>query len=140
MYQIKTEELNCHSDVFLSELQAVISEIAKNTVAIRSEVNRMKEDLKDTMGRLSTWSEEVTSLQTAITCLQSKVEKLTGKNKLKRQYEKGKYTNSGRRRTTGLDLSQGCFQTQSSTEDGSRHKNHTAVLCKPGVPTAGYHS
>ncbi|KAG9267588.1 hypothetical protein AMEX_G18444, partial [Astyanax mexicanus] len=63
-----------------SELQAVRLEISSSAAAIRSEVDRMKMDFTDMAGGLSTWSDEVASLQTAVTCLQSQVEKLKEKN------------------------------------------------------------
>ncbi|KAJ4940325.1 hypothetical protein JOQ06_026633 [Pogonophryne albipinna] len=63
-----------------SELQAVRSEITTNTIAIRAEMDQMKGDIKDVGEGLSTWSDEVNSLQTVVTNLKSQVKELQEKS------------------------------------------------------------
>ncbi|KAL3062313.1 hypothetical protein OYC64_002172 [Pagothenia borchgrevinki] len=63
-----------------SELQAVRSEITTNTIAIRAEMDQMKEDIKDVGKGLSTWSDEVNSLQTVVTTLKSQVKEFQEKS------------------------------------------------------------
>ncbi|KAI4821412.1 hypothetical protein KUCAC02_029346 [Chaenocephalus aceratus] len=63
-----------------SELQAVRSEITTNTIAIRPEMDQMKGDIKDVGEGLSTWSDEVNSLQTVLTTLKSQVKELQEKS------------------------------------------------------------
>uniref|UniRef100_A0A8C2Z916 L1 transposable element RRM domain-containing protein n=1 Tax=Cyclopterus lumpus TaxID=8103 RepID=A0A8C2Z916_CYCLU len=60
-----------------SELQAVRSEISKNTTAIQTEVDHMKADIQDVKGGLSTWSDEVAAQEVTITSLQRQVTTLT---------------------------------------------------------------
>ena len=63
-----------------SELQAVRSEITTNTIAIRAEMDQIKGDIKDVGEGLSTWSDEVNSLQTVVTTLKSQVKELQEKS------------------------------------------------------------
>lgn len=81
--KIIREELKCaladDFDALKSELRAVRSEIANTSAAIRSEINQMKADIQDVTGGLSTWSDEMASLQTTVTSLQSQVVTLKDK-------------------------------------------------------------
>ena len=56
-----------------SELQAMRSDIANNTAAIRTEIEHMNVDIQDMKGGLSTWSDEVVSLQSTVPSLQKQV-------------------------------------------------------------------
>uniref|UniRef100_A0A3B1JGB4 L1 transposable element RRM domain-containing protein n=1 Tax=Astyanax mexicanus TaxID=7994 RepID=A0A3B1JGB4_ASTMX len=72
------------SDI-LSSLREDISKIIKEELkrAFAEDFNSLKSEIQAVrleISRLSTWSDEVTSLQTAVTCLQSQVEKLKEKN------------------------------------------------------------
>lgn len=56
-------------DAIKSELQAMRAEITSNTAANCAEIEQMKEHIKGVEGGLSTWSDEVVTLQTPVTKL-----------------------------------------------------------------------
>lgn len=56
-----------------TELQAMRSDIVNNTTAIRAEIEHMNVDIQDMKGGLSTWSDEVVSMQSTVTSLQEQV-------------------------------------------------------------------
>uniref|UniRef100_A0A3P9KMM2 L1 transposable element RRM domain-containing protein n=1 Tax=Oryzias latipes TaxID=8090 RepID=A0A3P9KMM2_ORYLA len=62
-----------------SELQAVRAEIASNASAVRAELASMETDMEDVKGGLSTWSDEVTALQSTVAELQSEITTLRDK-------------------------------------------------------------
>uniref|UniRef100_A0A3B5PXM2 L1 transposable element RRM domain-containing protein n=1 Tax=Xiphophorus maculatus TaxID=8083 RepID=A0A3B5PXM2_XIPMA len=62
-----------------SELQAVRSEIANNSKAIQAEMDIIKTEVRDLQGGLSTWSDQVTSLQSTVTSLQKEMSTLKDK-------------------------------------------------------------
>lgn len=66
-------------DTIKSELQAMRSEIASSAAATRSEIDQMKENIKDVEGGLSTWSDEMVTLQATVTKLTSQVDDLKEK-------------------------------------------------------------
>ncbi|KAG7519808.1 hypothetical protein JOB18_016446 [Solea senegalensis] len=55
------------------ELQGMRSEVANNMKAMWAEVDHIKTDIQDMKGGLSTWSDEVTSLQTTVSSLKNQV-------------------------------------------------------------------
>ncbi|RXN18047.1 putative transposase element L1Md-A101/L1Md-A102/L1Md-A2 [Labeo rohita] len=81
---IKSELKNALADDFnylKNEMQAVKAEIINNTTAIHSEIDQMKTTIKEVESGLSTWSDEVNSLQTVVTDLKAEVTALKGKCK-----------------------------------------------------------
>lgn len=62
-----------------SDIQGLRSEVANNTVAIRDEVDKMRTDVQDLKGGLSSWSDEVTSLQATVDILRTQVTTLKDK-------------------------------------------------------------
>lgn len=56
------------------------TEIANNTAAIRSEMDNMKAAISDVEGGLSTWSDEITSLQSTVEELKTELANLKEKN------------------------------------------------------------
>lgn len=62
-----------------ADINAVRAEIASNTTAIRAEITSIKTDIQDVKGGLSTWSDEVHTLQNIVTELQSELVKLRDK-------------------------------------------------------------
>lgn len=56
-----------------TELKAVRAEIANNATATRSEIDHLKVDIRDAKDGLSSWSDEVATLQTTVADLQSQV-------------------------------------------------------------------
>ncbi|KAL1268510.1 hypothetical protein QQF64_033873 [Cirrhinus molitorella] len=80
---IKGELKNALSEDFnflKNELKEVKSEIANNTAAIRSEVDNMKTAIRDVEEGLSTWLDEMTSLQAAVAQLKTEMAILKEKN------------------------------------------------------------
>lgn len=63
-----------------NELKEVKSEIANNMAAIRSKMDNMKAAISDVEGGLSTWSDEITSLQTTVAELKTELANLKEKN------------------------------------------------------------
>lgn len=59
-----------------ADLNAVRAEIASNSTATRAEITSIKSDVEDVKSGLSTWSDEVNSLQTIVTDLQSELVKI----------------------------------------------------------------
>ena len=79
---IKSELKNALAEDFnalKTEIQAVKLEIINNTAAIHSEMDKMKATIKDVEGGLSTWSDEVTTLQSVVADLKTEVAGLKGK-------------------------------------------------------------
>ena len=79
---LKSELKNALADdfnVLKTEIQAVKLEIINNTAAIHSEMDKMKATIKDVEGGLSTWSDEVTTLQTVVSDLKTEMAGLKGK-------------------------------------------------------------
>ena len=79
---IKSKQKNALADdfnVLKTEIQAVKLEIINNTAAIHSEMDKMKATIKDVEGGLSTWSDEVTTLQTVVSDLKTEMAGLKGK-------------------------------------------------------------
>lgn len=79
---IKKELKNVLADDFdaiKSELQTMRTEIASNTAAMHSDIEQMKENIKDVEGGLSTWSDEMVTLQATVTKLTSQVDDLKEK-------------------------------------------------------------
>ncbi|XP_046874005.1 uncharacterized protein LOC124466256 [Hypomesus transpacificus] len=79
---IKSELKNAlaeDSNALKTEIQAVKLEIINNTAAIHSEMDKMKATIKDVEGGLSTWSDEVTTLQSVVADLKTEVAGLKGK-------------------------------------------------------------
>lgn len=68
-------------DSLKSELQAVKTKIINSTAALHTEIDHVKANVKEVEGGLSTWSDEVVTLQNAVGDLKAE---LTG---LKEQYE-----------------------------------------------------
>ncbi|KAL0148812.1 hypothetical protein M9458_055821, partial [Cirrhinus mrigala] len=63
-----------------NELKGVKSEIANNTAAIRTEMDNMKTALRDVEEGVSTWSDEIASLQTIVAELKTELASLKEKN------------------------------------------------------------
>lgn len=62
-----------------ADIKAVRSEIANNTTAIRTEIDRVKSDVRAVEDGLSTWTDEVVSLQSTVTDLRKEVDELKEK-------------------------------------------------------------
>lgn len=58
-------------DYLKSELQKMRWEIANNTSPMRMELDKVNANIRDMEGGLSTWSDEVVTLQTTVTKLES---------------------------------------------------------------------
>ncbi|MEQ2283556.1 hypothetical protein AMECASPLE_012566 [Ameca splendens] len=63
-----------------ADINAVRAEIASNAGAIRAEMSSIETDNEDMKGGLSTWSDEVNTLQTTVAELQSELVKLRDKS------------------------------------------------------------
>ncbi|KAI4886249.1 hypothetical protein NFI96_009875 [Prochilodus magdalenae] len=66
-------------DSLKAELQGVKAEIVNNMAAIHSEVDQVKATLKDMEGGLSTWSDEVTTLQATVAGLKAELAEIREK-------------------------------------------------------------
>lgn len=62
-----------------ADINAARAEIASNATAIRAEIASIETDIEDLKGGLSSWSDEVNTLQTTVTELQSELVKLRDK-------------------------------------------------------------
>lgn len=79
---IKSELRKALAEDFASlkaELHGVKAEIMGNMAAVRSEIDQVKVTLRDVEGGLSTWSDEVTVLQSTVTGLKSELAVLRDK-------------------------------------------------------------
>lgn len=66
-------------DFLKSELHALKAEVQNNTAAIRSEIDQMKTTIQGMETGLSTWSDEVVSLQSTVNALKTEVAELRDK-------------------------------------------------------------
>lgn len=66
-------------EALATELRAVKAEIASNTATMRTEIAHVKSIVKDMEVGLSTWSDEVVSLQSSVAGLKGQVDELNGK-------------------------------------------------------------
>lgn len=76
---IKTEMKNALADDFdflKSELQAVKTEIINSTATLRVEIDQVKANVKEVEGGLSTWSDEVVTLQNSVRDLRTELTEL----------------------------------------------------------------
>lgn len=79
---IREEMRSVLSEEFSSlraDISAVRAEIASNATAIRAEITSIETEIEDVKGGLSSWSDEVNTLQTTVTELQSELVKLRDK-------------------------------------------------------------
>lgn len=79
---IRQELKNALADDFealRADIKAVKSEIAKNTAAIRTEIDHVKDNVRAVEEGLSTWSDEVVSVQTTVTTSKRQVKELAEK-------------------------------------------------------------
>ncbi|KAL1276508.1 hypothetical protein QQF64_036131 [Cirrhinus molitorella] len=79
---IKSELKNALADDFSflkNEMQEIRKEIINNTAAVHSEIDQMKATIKEVENGLSTWSDEVTTLQAEVTDLKTEMAALRGK-------------------------------------------------------------
>lgn len=79
---IKSELKNALADDFemlKNELKAVKTEIINNTAALKSEIDQVNVSIKEVEGGLSTWSDEVATLQKTVSEMKAEMAELKTK-------------------------------------------------------------